>query len=264
MNPLKDFRIHYKEKPYRVLGSVVHTETREELTLYEALYLEGPKNLFVRPTLMFEDDVSVLGTRVGRFRKVSSLSEITAQIWNQIWVPDFTRLDYLKNGDRPQREAFEVLNQSKIMERLATFDPILVGTYPIHLQVKGSDLDVLCSAKNPGEVERALAGIGAYTKAQVNFEDQPAATVFHFDELSIPIEVFAQATPSLQQRGYRHLVNEAKLLRIGGEPVRSEIIALKNKGLKTESAFAEVFGLPGDPYQAMLLALMNNRNQGPN
>jgi hypothetical protein len=47
------------------------------------------------------------------------------------------------------------------------------------------------------------------------------------------------------------MVVEARLLRYGGEEVRRQIRVLKVQGLKTEPAFAAVFALPGDPYQAL-------------
>jgi hypothetical protein len=34
--------------------------------------------------------------------------------------------------------------------------------------------------------------------------------------------------------------------------VREEIIRLKEKGIKTEPAFAQIFGLVGDPYDELL------------
>ena len=48
------------------------------------------------------------------------------------------------------------------------------------------------------------------------------------------------------------MVVEARLLRHGGPEVRHKIRQLKGQGLKTEPAFAAVFGLPGDPYQTLL------------
>ena len=61
-----------------------------------------------------------------------------------------------------------------------------------------------------------------------------------------------QACPVSQQRAYRHMVVEARLLELGGEPLQSAIIALKRSGLKTEPAFARCLGIHGDPYLALL------------
>lgn len=60
---------HYKGNLYEVIGSVCHSETREALTLYRALY--GERGLWVRPTAMFGEDVMVNGVRQARFAWVS-------------------------------------------------------------------------------------------------------------------------------------------------------------------------------------------------
>ena len=59
---------HYKGDMYEVIASVRHSETREELTLYRALY--GECGLWVRPSAMFGEEVDVNGERQPRFAKV--------------------------------------------------------------------------------------------------------------------------------------------------------------------------------------------------
>ena len=59
---------HYKNNNYRMLGLALHSETREWLVVYEALYGEG--GLFVRPAAMFVETVEVAGKRVPRFARV--------------------------------------------------------------------------------------------------------------------------------------------------------------------------------------------------
>ncbi len=44
---------HYKEKDYRYLGIVRHSESLEELVLYEALYDNELGKVWVRPKEMF-------------------------------------------------------------------------------------------------------------------------------------------------------------------------------------------------------------------
>lgn len=46
---------HFKGKEYRVLGVARHSETLEELVVYQALYGEG--GLWVRPAQMWEETV---------------------------------------------------------------------------------------------------------------------------------------------------------------------------------------------------------------
>ncbi|RYZ71049.1 MAG: DUF1653 domain-containing protein [Proteobacteria bacterium] len=58
---------HYKNKPYKVHGVVVHSETLEKLVLYEALYPNDLGSMWVRPLDMFLSTVEVDGKTVDRF-----------------------------------------------------------------------------------------------------------------------------------------------------------------------------------------------------
>lgn len=59
---------HYKGNDYRVVGLARHSETREALVVYEALY--GERGLWVRPAAMFVETIEVAGQRVPRFAYV--------------------------------------------------------------------------------------------------------------------------------------------------------------------------------------------------
>jgi GNAT superfamily N-acetyltransferase len=62
---------HYKDKPYRFLGTVKHSETLEDMALYETLYENSAGKLWVRPKGMFFEQVEVAGKEVPRFAKVA-------------------------------------------------------------------------------------------------------------------------------------------------------------------------------------------------
>lgn len=62
---------HYKGKYYQVLGVARHTETKEKMVLYKALYKcpelreeYGPNPYFVRPYSIFLEEVILDGKRV--------------------------------------------------------------------------------------------------------------------------------------------------------------------------------------------------------
>ena len=59
------FYRHFKGMPYRVLGTARHSETMEELVVYQALY--GEQGLWVRPAAMFAENVEHDGNTVPRF-----------------------------------------------------------------------------------------------------------------------------------------------------------------------------------------------------
>jgi len=63
---------HYKGKFYKVLGVAKHTETLEDLVVYQALYDSefGKNAIWVRPKKMFLETVTVNGKQVPRFEFV--------------------------------------------------------------------------------------------------------------------------------------------------------------------------------------------------
>lgn len=58
---------HYKNKMYRAVDVVRHSETLEELVLYEALYENKLGKLWVRPLQMFLEDIELEGKQMPRF-----------------------------------------------------------------------------------------------------------------------------------------------------------------------------------------------------
>lgn len=55
---------------YRVVGVAKHSETLEELVVYECLYDNPESTLWVRPMKMFLEEVELDGKKVPRFRYV--------------------------------------------------------------------------------------------------------------------------------------------------------------------------------------------------
>lgn len=59
---------HYKGNDYIVIGVARHSETEEELVVYQQDY--GEKGLWVRPKQMFLESVTVDGKQVPRFQLI--------------------------------------------------------------------------------------------------------------------------------------------------------------------------------------------------
>lgn len=61
---------HYKGNDYKVMGVAKHSETMENMVVYQALY--GEQGLWVRPLAMFMEKVQFEGKEVQRFMYIGS------------------------------------------------------------------------------------------------------------------------------------------------------------------------------------------------
>ncbi|WP_294820482.1 DUF4269 domain-containing protein [uncultured Flavobacterium sp.] len=170
-------------------------------------------------------------------------------------TPLFDTIDYLQYGGPVQQRAYQVLNSYRIIEALNGFSPILVGTIPLNINIQGSDLDILCCFKNKGEFVMAVQNVFSHLEKYTIREKEIkgiTTIIANFFIDGFAVEIFGQSVPVMEQHGYRHMVIEHKILQEKGEAFRLEIICLKESGLKTEPAFAQMLGLKGDPYIALL------------
>ncbi len=70
---------HYKGKKYRVIGTGRHSETLEEMVIYQALYTNerfGKNALWVRPAKMFREKIAINGKKIPRFTYISASSSV--------------------------------------------------------------------------------------------------------------------------------------------------------------------------------------------
>lgn len=66
IKPGKKYR-HFKGKEYLVLHIAKHSETLEELVVYQALY--GEMGIWVRPLVMFQEQIEREGRWINRFEE---------------------------------------------------------------------------------------------------------------------------------------------------------------------------------------------------
>lgn len=59
---------HYKKKRYKVLAIARHSESLEEMVVYQALY--GECDIWVRPVVMFLENILIDGSVHPRFKLV--------------------------------------------------------------------------------------------------------------------------------------------------------------------------------------------------
>lgn len=71
---------HYKNKPYKIIGHARHSETLEEMTIYETRYDNEKGKIWVRPKDMFNETVEVNGEKTPRFREIPLQIEETMEV----------------------------------------------------------------------------------------------------------------------------------------------------------------------------------------
>lgn len=168
---------------------------------------------------------------------------------------DWRKVDDLNRGTAVQKEVYHLLKELDIMSLLAEYNPLLVGTVPLGIQVKGSDLDIICEVHDPAEF-KVLAS--QYFGAMDGFVSESRVvqgiprTKINFMAKGWPIELFGQPRQTELQNGYLHMIVEAEILAQMDDDFRERIIMMKSNGWKTEPAFAQALGLEGDPYEALL------------
>ncbi|RAU82294.1 DUF4269 domain-containing protein [Pontibacter arcticus] len=168
---------------------------------------------------------------------------------------DFTNIAYLKEGNKRQQQAFIELTQLSIFEDLQAYRPILTGTIPIGIDLPESDLDIICECSNHQEFTKTLTSLYSDKdkfEIRTNTWNNIVSTVATFRSGEFEVEIFGQDCPTNNQNAYRHMLVEHKVLNLKDDKFRTEIIRLKQEGLKTEPAFAKLLGLVGNPYVELL------------
>lgn len=168
---------------------------------------------------------------------------------------DFTTIEYLKSGNSKQIKAYEILTHHNVLLSLEEFNPILVGTIPINIDIENSDLDIICHCQNKANF---IAKLNFYFGSEKQFTLQETqinneeTVIANFKLADFEIEIFGQNISTQNQNGYKHMMIEHQILQSKDENFRLKIIYLKQKGHKTEPAFGLLLGLKNDPYTELL------------
>jgi hypothetical protein len=180
---------------------------------------------------------------------------------------NFDNIEYLQRGNNRQQQAYFTLTNNQILTKLNRFDPILVGTIPINIDIENSDLDIICCFVDRHDFIETITG---NFKNENNFairEQQSintSAIVANFVLDNFEIEIFGQSIPAKEQFAYRHLIVEHNLLNKYSDKFRQQIIELKRQGHKTEPAFAIALDLTGNPYIELLKFETNEKARTAN
>ena len=173
-------------------------------------------------------------------------------------------ITHLKLGNERQKNAYSVLNKLKIFKILREYNPTLVGTIPIEIDISESDLDIICEVYDLEKFEElVIKSFSKYDNFHIKRQTVKGllTSLSYFGYNNFLIEIFGQPKPVIEQNGYRHMMVEKKLLEISGESARKQIIKLKKLGLKTEPAFAKYFNLKSDPFDELLKLSRLNKEE---
>ncbi|WP_408037050.1 DUF4269 domain-containing protein [Tenacibaculum aestuarii] len=169
---------------------------------------------------------------------------------------NFKDITYLKEGTVRQKEALKVLLELNLFELLKNFNPILVGTIPINIDIESSDLDIICQSKNHEDILKVVREkyekLPEFEVKTIPSYKNLKTTIITLEYKTFPIEIFIQNKHPEKQDSYLHMLVEYQVLLEERTEFKSKIIALKQQGIKTEPAFAQLLGLEGDPYQGLL------------
>lgn len=118
---------HYKNKPYRYLGVAKHSETLEDLVLYETRYENSLGKLWVRPKAMFHEDIEINGKRRPRFEKIA-LKIMTTESIGPKEVEQIASLKEIGGGEWDEKWfSSNVCNHTKTLLATAEVEGRIVG-----------------------------------------------------------------------------------------------------------------------------------------
>ncbi len=78
---------------------------------------------------------------------------------NSLQMINFLNISYLQSGNEKQKKAYQVLTDNKVLEKLAPYQPIVVGTIPINIDIENSDLDIICEVYDYNEFADRLNNV---------------------------------------------------------------------------------------------------------
>lgn len=152
-------------------------------------------------------------------------------------------------------ESYQLLNDFQIIEQLENYNPLVVGTIPIEIDLDDSDVDIILQTNDCNDLEKFLLDKFSHFqnfKMEQRMSDNQNILVCNFIIDQIPFEIYAENKPTHLQYGFLHMMKEFEILNQKGIRFKNEIIQLKKQGYKTEPAFAKLLGLIGNPYDELL------------
>ena len=166
----------------------------------------------------------------------------------------FDKIDYLQLGNEKQIRAYKAISNLGIMDYLSEYNPTLCGTFPLGIDIVGSDLDIIMDVVDFLPYEKRVETLygdkeNFHIKRLLIREVSVVKANFIYG--GFEFELFAKPQSVKEQYAYLHMIIENSLMKQFPN-IRAEVTQLKIQGFKTEPAFCKVLGLEGDPYESLL------------
>ena len=120
----------------------------------------------------------------------------------QVERATFRNPSYLTRGNARQQHAYRALESLKLFRILRAYTPILTGTIPLNIDIRGSDLDVICAAHDLDAFTRAVTdafGVRSGFRIKREAIKGVESVIVNFDYGGFPIEIFGQANPAARR-----------------------------------------------------------------
>lgn len=148
---------------------------------------------------------------------------------------------------------FNSLKNSEVLVKLKSFNPLVVGTFPLGLDNSNSDLDICVEFHNENDfittANNSFSDFSNYQLSPTQVKSGQAILVkFTFENVNY--EIIGQHISSNKQIAFQHFQVEEKILKYAN--CHKEILKLRSDGLKTEPAFARHLCLTGEGYNELL------------
>lgn len=169
-------------------------------------------------------------------------------------------LEYVINIEK-SKSVINFLEKSNILESLASYKPLISGSYPLNIVTKDSDLDILFQSEKLSLFKKDVMTLFSDNDSLVIKEKKHqdiSSLIISLRYKDLVVELFCQSKSVYKQQSNLHFLIEGRLLKIFPK-VKKQIIQLKKNGIKTEPAFGEVFKLAA-PYKDLLkLQLLSDK-----
>lgn len=136
-----------------------------------------------------------------------------------------------------------LVSELRLFEMFKDNQPFIAGTVPLAIDLPNADLDFLVTFADPNEFKLmcqqgfALLPEFEITTGEIN---DMQYSLCRFSYRGIPVEIFCSSLSTFRQNGFLHFNAEEKLLKYGPPSWQQEILKLKERGYKTEAAFARL------------------------